>query len=554
MSGKGTIFIRCEAGACLVALLETLRILQILHPSSADAIFFIEGSGPQALPPGIPAVQGKVQFVPGAVIEALARESGAPELGALTELEAWLRSGHHGTASLSVSVHSLAAQASEAAARLPEKMGPVYASATTPTRASCMVTSLYDEKNLLRLTEYVTCIAANLCVFERIAICYESTDGLMGAVLHQLARVRSLPPGRLVLMPLQKRPTFEELFSVQSLLPGRTLLAVANADVVFDSSIAQLPEADLDNNMVVLTRRNLSLGQDGTKLLHLKNGAPNIFSADAWIVSTPFEPDFFLDYPIGTMHCDSYINNQISRSRRYSALNPCFDVKAFHVHDERFNSTAEKQARDVAAIQASHERELARCGAENPLKGVAWSTIANGALVPPALRFQSLKTRVLIFEFERNATGSFGALLVLNYLCTTFPHLLENAAVVMKMPNQAALEGRLATLVLRYQEVFRSNNIQLDFMGSAQTTFALAISPRIVSLADLADMIAAERPAEEWESLLWPEIGGTSLRCCRFVGEMPDPIRDQLLAKLRQRRLFEGAAERDFIDSLQAVP
>ena len=100
---------------------------------------------------------------------------------------------------------------------------------------SALVSSLFDESNLFRFVEYLACLVLNLEVFERLVLCYESNNGLLQGAIERLTDRSGAVLGRVLLVPYGARPTFQQLFDLQAVLPQETLLAVANADVAFDA-------------------------------------------------------------------------------------------------------------------------------------------------------------------------------------------------------------------------------------------------------------------------------------------------------------------------------
>jgi hypothetical protein len=537
-------FVQCAAGPCCSAWDKTLQVLRAHYPAAAQSLFLIANARDDAAQNEPRAADDNVIWGVGKSLEQLATQADATQVADLTTLADLLKAGDLRPRRISISPRTLAEQAIAAADRFRQKLGNEYDAPLAPTAGSCLVTSLYDEQNLLRLNEYLSCLVLNLQVFERIAISYEASDGLLGIVVHAIAERLSIPPGRILLMPQSGRPTFEELFALQSLVPHGSTLAVANADVIFDASFGRLAEIDHSGNVVVLSRRDIVEGTPRTRLVHLRtNSAPNIFSADAWIVSTPFAPDFPLQYEIGTMHCDSYINNRISTSKRYSALNPCFDVHVFHHHDERFNSTLAKRDRDGEAIRARYEQERARLGGLEPLTGVAWCAVGeSAAAVPRILRFQTLKPRAVIFEFGADSEGHLGCVLVAHFLYSRLPALLADTVTVGRL-RRADLRST-GQLLARYQALFGRSDFLQD-LDDEDSTFGQAAKnvngTGIVQISQLAELIIAEAPEREWHALLWPAENGEPLHAgCRVIGGLPAKLRTQLLDTMR--RLDEHAA------------
>jgi hypothetical protein len=260
-------------------------------------------------------------------------------------------------------------------------------------------------------------------------------------------------------------------------------------------------------------------------LIRLGNGAPNTFSADAWIFRTPVQVDFLLDYPIGSFHCDSFINHQISTSARYGVINPCLDIKAFHLHDDRFNSSSEKQRRDAEAIKAILERERQRNAGANPIKGVAWSTVASATIVPNALRTAHWKPKALVLNLAACSEPTFGHFLMLHLLCSAIRGQTDIAIVVRL--SRRDIDGPLSMLITRYQKHFACKDLSLEVDDTEVSTSrlsALGAVCRSLSFADLATRLAygsMERfTLQAFEFIAWPSGSGARLLRCEVAGEL----------------------------------
>jgi hypothetical protein len=420
---------------------------------------------------------------------------------------------------------------------------------SAPAPSSCLVVSLYDERNRPRLVEYLACLVANLDAFERIIICYESTNGVLASIVGEIVALLETSPDRLHLLPCASRPTFEELFGAGALLPDGTTVAVANADIAFDASFLRIGSLDLSRSIVVLTRYDISRDGRTALLIHWDNGAPNTLSADAWIFRTPFASDFNLDYPIGTFYCDSFINNQISKSSRYDAINPCFDVRAFHLHDDRFNSSAAKQA-DTRGIDTRHQDEWERNGRANPIKGVAWSSLESAHLVSAPLRYREWKNRALIFELEGLSKPSSAGLLLIHYLLTCKPRLLEDSVLVARLPH-ADLRAAPGAALARYQTYFSISSLSLDVLGGERevATSAQAATVNKVELNRLAWHLIEKSPDDDLNGLLWPGFAQGSLMRTEMVGAFSAETATTFRRYLQQETDAVTAVRR-FVESL----
>ncbi|MEO8331585.1 MAG: glycosyltransferase family 2 protein [Gallionella sp.] len=519
-AGRGVFFFRCEDDVCRNALPRTIDVLCRHYPVFEQALIMVEDTLEPAFANGASAVGRNILFAAPSALAALESRSGAHHIASTASLVEQLTAGSDKAASLSISVDSLVDAVILKAAQVREKLGGQYESPQQRLPDACLVTSLYDEHNLLRLPEYLACVVLNAEIFERIVIYYESSSGLLAAVLREIVDRISIAPGRLLIIPYQKRPTFEELFSARTLFPAGTIIAVANADIAFDASFAKVAALDLTKTIAILSRRDISVDGTQARLIRLDNGSPNTFSADVWIFSTPFQADFFLDYPIGSFHCDSFINYQISTSSRYEVVNPCLEVNAYHLHDDRFNSSAEKHQRDFEAIQELYRRESERNGGADPIRGVAWSTIGTANLLPHSARLQTWRPKAIFLRLGQCAEVTFGHLVLLHWLLADVLHEINDAVVhiCLKKSDLESPLGRLLALHLTHF-AFGYVSLDLDESFDAESPSAAGVMVRRATFADLEEWLTESGRENIYSFIAWPQVAGIKLLLCEVGGE-----------------------------------
>lgn len=524
---QGLHFVRVPQGPLHKALLKTLSLLVTHRRGSSNEMFILEDEIGAATPYcGLTNLSG-VFFASSTLIEAMAGACTADRHSGVMALEEVFLEDVKGIRLITLNRAALRDEILTKTDAFVGLLGKRFVNASTPLPGTCLVTSMYDEHNLIRLVEYLSCVVLNLRVFERIVLAYESHDGLLQDMLCLLMDELQVPIGRLLITPFNKRPTFEELFTVKAGLPDGTLLAVVNADIVFDQSLQELNQIALDTHVAVLSRWDVIDAGRSACLIRLDNGSPNTFSADAWIVRTPFEPDFRLDYPIGTMHCDSFINNQLSLSNRYSVVNPCLDVRVYHLHDERFNSSAEKQVRDDIEIKLKYGIERARNGDNDPVKGVSWSSAAGATLAPPLLRFQTWRPKALVVDFA-SCNPNLGHLLLLHSLRSVVDATTDTVFIIRL--READALGVLGKVLRRYQAHFAVSSMVLDIDEQAFDTAVAAarkVLTRTASFVDAVGWLQDIAPGA-WEArthglIAWPGIDGLRMVRGQILGEL-EPI------------------------------
>jgi hypothetical protein len=438
---------------------------------------------------------------------------------------------------------ALAAAAIARFAQFREALGAAYDGAAAPMPSACLVTSLHDEPERERLVEYLACIAANLGVFGRIVVLYECGSGIAGAGLRSIAAQTGLAPERVRIEVVERRPTIGALCAVGATLAPGTMTVVANADIVFDATLARLQSIDLSGCIGVLSRRDVAGPRELPRLIRMPSGLPNIFSADAWIFAAPLEPDFFLDYEIGSFRCDSYINFQISTSRRYAPINPCLEVNAFHLHDPRFNSSETKKGRDAAAIEAQRNRERERNGGVDPMRGIEWSTLEGAARLAPADRVHRWKRKALVVHA---ATGrdAIAQALLMSVLAPAIAAKMKDVTCLLALDDR---DGDFAALLEEYRSRRGGGGFMIDagaVAPDAQDASRHDVMLRTAETDALVQHLAQGTPAR---LLAWPDVQGLKVLRCDVTGALSPGAVTQLRALLHGTPQL--AAMRELCDS-----
>lgn len=539
---EGVHFITAPEPAVQAAVVQTL--IRVAHDQpSADGPVLIVADGASR---GADLAGSRVFEAPEALVTALAsacaRESGT----GLTGLD---RASRERGPSLHVAVDSatLVDEAVARAAWLAQTQSPRYSTPSAPLRRSALVSSLFDERNLFRFVEYVACLVLNLQVFERLVICYESSNGLLLSAIERLTSTSNMALGRVLFVPYGARPTFQQLFDLQSVLPDDVLLAVANADVAFDASLVKLSSMDLTDTVAVLSRWEVARPGETPSLIRYANGTPNVLSADAWIARTPFIPDFRLDFEIGTLQCDSFINNQLGKSARYRAINPCLDVCIFHVHDERFNTSAQKQARNQRDMEVRYEAERLRNGGDDPVRGLAWCVAAT------TLRRTKITTwRPNGVVLNLSTAADFGSLVLLEMLRRDL-RALPDIMVVVAL-READLHGTVGRLFERYLAFVDADNAMLDIADGTVHATAGGPPARRVEIGALT--VAATEPdadarVRRVREALFGDASSPACARAEVVATFDSDAHIALLRSLAQSRPEVFDTIRAFVETLE---
>lgn len=531
---RGIHFVRIPQGTLRNALIKTISVLNEKRGSVSREIFILEDEINNFSTKLDLINLPYVFFASRALVDALAKVCGASCHSGILILEELFLKDVGDSRLINLNREILQDEVLFKADYFVDSLKNRYERVSNPHPSTCLVTSIYDEDNLIRLVEYLCCIVLNLRIFEKIILAYESKNGLVQELLAQILEKLKVPMGRLLITPFNRRPSFEELFALQSGLSDGTILAVVNADIVFDNSLQKINQIDINSNLVTLSRWDVIDDCHAACLIRLENGTPNTFSSDAWIVKTPFEPDFYLDYQIGTMHCDSFINNQLSLSKRYGIVNPCLDIRIYHLHDDRFNSSAEKYVRDYTEIQIKFQAERIRNANQDPAKGVSWTSAAYADVVPPALRLQNWRPKALVLDFASGELG-LGYLLLLHALRPILEWNTDTVLVIRM--READLHGSVGRILQKYQKYFNVNNMIFDIdeqefdILEANGRNVITRTTSFVELAQwLQDVSPGAWQAQLAELIVFPsnDVNNIILLRIQIVGELTSKLTLQL--------------------------
>jgi hypothetical protein len=202
-----------------------------------------------------------------------------------------------------------------------------YSSAQEPGQRFILITTLYNEKNLQRAQEYITCLERNLTMglIEKIHILYDthkdSSDMKENKLLLYLL---SLPQNSIVLSKISRRPTFELCFALANQVYPDKKIIIANADIFFNQTLYTLSDYNFENKFLALTRWDVT---QNNKLVFFEEPS----SQDAWFFKTPLAPFRKSYYELGMMRCDNCIAYQ-AREAGLIVGNPSLTVQACHMH------------------------------------------------------------------------------------------------------------------------------------------------------------------------------------------------------------------------------
>lgn len=231
-----------------------------------------------------------------------------------------------------------------------------------------LITSLYNETNSLRANELLYCLETNVSnsLIEKVLVLYDTSRN--DTQNQMLATISSIKNVTLYMIP--GRPTFSEIFSIAARDFHGKKVIVANSDIWFDESLAMIDFNRFPEAFYVLSRYNDSGSQ--RNFLPITNSVelPNFLSADAWIFKSPLNDSFYGEYELGTMYSDSFLNTQLLKSK-IKVLNPCLDVKAYHLQMGVSESQGIDQAKSKK-FESIYHAEKKRAKEHELSSGVHW--------------------------------------------------------------------------------------------------------------------------------------------------------------------------------------
>lgn len=180
-----------------------------------------------------------------------------------------------------------------------------------------------------RFAEYVECLEKNLAceaidtvhlMVEEPATVYktklEENGGQSARRLREL-----LDHPKIHRFDLTHRMNFQDAFRYAnaSLEPG-TLVLLANSDIYFDETLADLGRCSWANTLACISRYNYGEPE----------GKRFTTGYDAWAFRAPLQ-EFRCDWPLGTGRCDLRLNHE-AYAAKLRLVNPCFSIRATHLH------------------------------------------------------------------------------------------------------------------------------------------------------------------------------------------------------------------------------
>ena len=183
-----------------------------------------------------------------------------------------------------------------------------------------LMQGFYRDPAPARMKELTRCLEHN-ANNEHITEMYVLAEDADAATARQQHPVLLHPKIRVV--EHGRRATFSDFFGWANQHLAGKVVAVANADIYFDDSVALLNTIDLGGKFLCLSRWDV-LPDGSTRLFERDD------SQDAWIFKAPIRP-LECDFQLGQPGCD----NRLAWEAQQAGLavsNPSRSVRACHLH------------------------------------------------------------------------------------------------------------------------------------------------------------------------------------------------------------------------------
>jgi len=414
--------------------------------------------------------------------------------------------------------------------------------------------SLYDESNQERMDEYLESLQRNLQYFDVVAIFYEQSSGEMYKKANEvIAACEPACKANVIWINIHDRPTFEEIFNTVDFILPNTIVVTTNADIVFDESIYEINAVLDQDSFLVLSRQEVpecTDGKGGYIMSHF--GLPNVWSADAWVYQTPRKMDFKASFPVGTFHCDSFLNYFIGKSR-YRVYNPCLSINTFHIHHEDFNSSEFKRLALAEEIAETLRREIDYCDGEAPIRGIQWCRIKdvlNHERADQLITWSNFIINIFVDAEGRNLVSS----LAIAVMCLKISrHVEGKISVSLNIPAETA-DTVLGDLLFDALQAFGNRDLsiaitnpgeQRPFVKGPDTCYKAS-----VDIKSLVQTYLASFPGNDATALFETDINFVELDGQRAISFTPhmsiyfaeneaDDLTTYLLLKMLKNEEFD---------------
>lgn len=188
-----------------------------------------------------------------------------------------------------------------------------------------LITSIYETGNDIRDMEFVKCLTNNKNnpYINKIILAFEGDRGSLYEIVKED-----------ITHQINTRPSFDDLIN---LYDGNDIVILANADIYFDNTIQLVNDLELNNTLIMLTRKNLINGK-----LRPQTNDEMVACADVWIYKSPTKIN--CDCQVGVAYCDGKISAYAHRDG-FKVLNYSKSINAIHIHKKGYKNSQRRNRR-----------------------------------------------------------------------------------------------------------------------------------------------------------------------------------------------------------------
>lgn len=222
-------------------------------------------------------------------------------------------------------------------------------SSPSPSKLINLFVQYYkDESSDIRQQELDFCLITNVLHSKNIDFVYviKSKDTILPGALHECKNVK--------IILCEERPTFGQIMKwIADYTTNDDINILSNSDICFsDSSISKLRQLR-KTEALCLSRWNVTVGVNlltwenlttKSRLHHMPRE-----SADSWIIRGHYPPKCIevANFQLGKFGCDNRFAKILQSEGQYKLINPCQNIKTYHVHHSKVRHYKRGNAADV---------------------------------------------------------------------------------------------------------------------------------------------------------------------------------------------------------------
>ena len=177
-----------------------------------------------------------------------------------------------------------------------------------------LYTTFYNDKNLERQEELVTCINNNI---ENHYIATFTVFNEADSIPIKSPKLREII--------IKKRPTYNDFIEfINAHTTEDDINIIANTDIYFDKNIEVLKHINLKDTCLALSRWDTA--DTIRPKLYNRND-----SQDVWVFKGPIKNNLKANFPLGVARCDNRLLYELQKAS-YTVLNTAYSIKSFHLH------------------------------------------------------------------------------------------------------------------------------------------------------------------------------------------------------------------------------